>query len=121
MSEMTPPAGDRQLEVFNRFDGDLRAQINSLITDELIEEHRHKPLGQHSDALERVLNYFRRPPHFGLYSRVACHEYQVIALPVPPGGVPEPIDEPVYYDKTEALHAVFLRHVDMLRQHAGGE
>ena len=32
MSEITPPAGDRQLEVFNRFDGDLRAQINSLIT-----------------------------------------------------------------------------------------
>lgn len=121
MSEITLPAGDRQLEVFTRFDADLRARIDSLITDELIEEHRKKPLGQHSDALERVLNYFRRPPHFGLYSRIACAEYQVIALPVTPGGTPEPIDEPVYYDKTEALHAVFLRHVDWLRAQTRGE
>lgn len=121
MSEITPPTGDRQLEVFTRFDADLRARINALITDELIEEHRQKPLGQHSDALERVLNYFRRPPHFGLYSRVACREYQVIALPVTPGGAPEPVDEPVYYDKTEALHAVFLRHVDWLRAQSRGE
>lgn len=121
MSEFTPPTRDRQLEVFTRFDADLRTLIESLITDELIEEHRQKPLGQHSDALERVLNYFRRPPHFGLYSRVACREYQVIALPVAPGSTPAPIDEPVYYDKTEALHAVFLRHVDWLRAQTRGE
>lgn len=121
MAEITPPATDRQLTVFTRFDEELRAHITSLITDELIEEHRQKPLGQHSDSLERVLNYFRRPPHFGLYSRAACREYQVIALPVPPGSVPDPIDEPVYYDKTEALHAVFLRHVDMLRSQKAGD
>lgn len=121
MSETTLPEGDRQLEVLTRFDADLRRQIDALITDELIDEHRRKPLGQHSDALERVLNYFRRPPHFGLYSRVACREYQVIALPVAPGSAPEPVDEPVYYDKSEALHAVFLRHVDWLRAQARGE
>ena len=114
MAGNTPPV-DRQLTVFTRFDEELRAHVKSLLTDELIEEHRRKPLGQHSDALERVLNYFRRPPHFALYSRSACREYQVIALPVTSGSAPEPIDEPVYYDKTEALHAVFLRHVDMLR------
>ncbi len=121
MSEITPSTGDRQLEILSRFDADLRQQIETLVTDELIEEHRLKPLGQHSDALERVLNYFRRPPHFALYSRVACHEYQVIALPVAPGSAPEPIDEPVYYDKSEALHAVFLRHVDWLRAQSRGE
>ena len=56
----------------------------------------------------------RRPPKFGLYSRRACREFQVIALPVTPGEPPEPVDEAVYYDKNEALHAVFLMHVDEL-------
>jgi len=115
MADTTTQPADRQLTVLARFDEGLRSHITSLLNDELIEEHRQKPLGQHSDSLERVLNYFRRPPQFGLYSRKPCREFQVIALPVAPGSLPEPIDATVYHDKNEALHAVFLRHVDTLR------
>lgn len=36
----------------------MRAWLRPLITPELVAEHRRTPLGQHSDNLQRVLNYF---------------------------------------------------------------
>lgn len=114
MAQNTQTPADKQLIYLERFNARLKAHLKTLISDELIEEHRRKPLGQHSDNLERVLNFMRRPPSFGLYSRTACQEYQVIALPVTPGDPPKPIDDIVYRDEKEALHAVFLKHVDKL-------
>lgn len=35
----------------------MLASLRPLITPELAEEHRRSPLGQHGDALQRVLNY----------------------------------------------------------------
>jgi hypothetical protein len=46
---------DRQVLVFEHWDRKQRERIRALVTDELVEEHARKPLGQHSDALERVL------------------------------------------------------------------
>ncbi len=53
---------NRDLLCYARFDARLAAQIARSITPALIEEHRRAPLGAHSDALARVLNYFRRGP-----------------------------------------------------------
>jgi hypothetical protein len=36
----------------------MRASLRPLITQDLVAEHRRTPLGQHSDSLQRVLNYF---------------------------------------------------------------
>ncbi len=116
MSDRTRRITDQQLVALARFDERLRAQLRALLTDDLIAEHRARPLGQHSDALERILNYFRRPPRFGLYSRKTCREYQLIALPVARGSVPAPLDETVYTDKDTALHAVFLKHIELLQE-----
>lgn len=108
---------DKQHLVYARFNAGLRSQIRSLITPALIEEHRRRPLGQGSDALERVKNYFQRPPSYGLYSRLAMREWQVIRLPVVPGQSPQPLDDSVYTDEGAAYHAVFLQHVaDLLAQ-----
>ena len=108
---------DKQHLVYARFNTALRSQIKSLITPALIEEHRLKPLGQTSDALERVKNFFARPPSYGLYSRVAMREWQVIRLPVTPGQPPQPVDAVVHTDQASAYHAVFLRHVaDVMAQ-----
>lgn len=115
MPDSNARPADKQLIALTRFNARLRAHLKSLITDALIEEHRQQPLGQHSDDLERVLNFFRRPPRFGLYSKHACTSYQVIALPVPAGASPEPIDAQVYTDQNAAMHAVFLHHVAALR------
>lgn len=105
---------DRQQLVYARFQTRLASTIRSLITPELIEEHRRCPLGPHGDALARVLNFFRRPPRYGLYSRRAMREWQLIRLPVDPRKAPSPVEDRIYSDPQSAHHAVFLRHVEDL-------
>ena len=120
MSNDTQPA-DRQRIAHARFMETLKAELRRLVTEDLIEEYRRKPLGQHSDALERLLNLFRRAPSYALYSRTPCREYQVIRLPITAGAGPAPIEDTVYTDQNAALHAVFLRHVGDLMREQGGK
>ena len=44
------------------FHAQARASLRPLITPELIAEHRRTPLGQHSESLQRVLNYLGALP-----------------------------------------------------------
>ena len=120
MSNTALPA-DRQLLAYARFVTELKAQLRGLVTEDLIEEHRRRPLGQHSDGLMRLLNLFRRTPAYALYSRTPCREFQVIRLPVLEGADPQPLDDVVYTDQNEALHAVFLRNLDDLMRSAGAK
>ncbi|MGH8595314.1 MAG: hypothetical protein ACREXT_01500 [Gammaproteobacteria bacterium] len=108
---------DKQALVYARFNRNLRAQVQALITPSLIEEHRLQPLGQGSDALERVKNFLSRPPTYGLYSRLPMREWQIIRLPIAPGSKPQPIEDTIYRDEGRAYHAVFLKHLeDLLAQ-----
>ena len=118
MSNTALPA-DRQLLAYARFTEELKAQMRPLITEDLIEEHRRRPLGQHSETLMRLLNMFRRVPAYALYSRTPCVEFQVIRLPVAEGSAPNPIDDIVYTHQNEALHAVFLRNLEDLMRSGG--
>ena len=120
MSNSSVPA-DRQLLAHARFIARLQADLRRLVTEDLIEEYRRQPLGQHSDALERLLNLFRRQPSYALYSRTACREYQVIRLPITAGAPPAPVDDVVYTDQNTALHAVFTRHLEDLMRDNGGK
>ncbi len=120
MNNTALPA-DRQLVVYARFTEELKAQMRPLITEDLIEEHRRRPLGQHSDTLMRLLNMFRRAPAYALYSRTPCREFQVIRLPVSEGSEPMPVDDVVYTDQNEALHAVFLRNLEDLMRSGGAK
>jgi branched-chain amino acid transport system permease protein len=109
---------DRQLQVYADWDAKQRERIKALITDELIEEHRAKPLGQHSDALERVLNYFRRQPLPGKYVIVATEpwkEYKLGVLSGVRGKTAEILDDETFATEEEAMHGVFLRRVRDLR------
>ena len=117
----TTLSADRQQLVYARFVEQQKAQLRPLITEDLIEEHRRRPLGQHSDGLMRLLNLFRRTPAYALYSRTPCLEFQVIRLPVPAGSEPHPIEDIVYTDQNEALHAVFLRNLEDLMRSAGAK
>ena len=117
MSQAPLPA-DRQQLAYARFIEKLTADLRRLVTEDLIEEYRRKPLGQHSNNLERVLNLFRRTPSYALYSRTPCREYQVIRIPITAGAPPTPIDDVVYTDQNAALHAVFVHHLtDLMRGH----
>ncbi len=109
---------DRQLQVYADWDAKQRERIKALITDELIEEHRARPLGQHSDALERVLNYFRRQPQTGKYIVVATEpwqEYKLGVLSGVRGKTTEILDDETFATEEEAMHGVFLRRVRDLR------
>ena len=112
---MSATAGqDRQHQVYAVFNARLKAEIRGLVTPALIEEHRLAPLGPYSDALGRVVNFFRRPPQFGLYSPVPMRQWQIIALPIAPGSDPAPLDDTRYTSEADAIHAVFLRHIAAL-------
>jgi branched-chain amino acid transport system permease protein len=105
---------DRQLQVFESWDRRQRRLVRELITDELIEEHRRDPLGDHSDALRRVLTYFRRQPQAGKYVIVATRpweEYAIAVLSGVRGEAPLLLEDEVFPTEREALHAVFERRV----------
>ena len=106
---------NRDLECYALFDRRLREQITRLITPELIEEHRQHPVGPQSDALARVLNYFRRGPLSGKYAvwaRKSFGPYQIIALTGVRGRPPEVVDERPYATLAEIYHAIFLRRIE---------
>ncbi|MCA3131912.1 MAG: branched-chain amino acid ABC transporter permease [Rhodocyclaceae bacterium] len=108
---------DKQAIYYRRQDKLIRDYLRTLVTDELIEEHRRKPLGQHSEALERVLNYFRRGPVPDKYAVMAIkpfEAYRVVALAGRRGVPPRLVDDRVYPTLEEAYHAVFLRRVNDL-------
>jgi branched-chain amino acid transport system permease protein len=119
MPEEATEIRNKDLIYHQRFQKNLREYLKSLITPELIEEHRRTPLGQHSDALERVLNYFRRAPgedKYSLYEIETGRKYRIIALSGQKGIPPREVDERIYESKNEALHAVFLKRVQELME-----
>jgi branched-chain amino acid transport system permease protein len=59
---------DKDVLYRRRFDKMQRDFLKTLVCEEVIEEHKKKPLGQHSEALERLLLYFRRAPQVDKYA-----------------------------------------------------
>ena len=110
-------ATDRQLDYYAAFDQRMRSHLRTLVSDAVIEEHRQKPLGQHSDALDRLLNYFRRG---GMAGKLGIHQadpavpaYRIVRFSGA-RGQPSVIEDKTYGSLDAAYHAVFLRRVDEL-------
>ena len=117
MAGETAAHHDRDKVYRERFEEQLRAHLRTLITPALIEEYRASPMGQHSDDLERVLNYFRRAPFEGkyvLFELEANRKYKIVTTTAEASGLPQDVDGTVYTDKNDALRAVFLKRVDAL-------
>ncbi len=111
---MSESPGDRELLVYARWQARIASDIRALITDQLIEEHRRKPLGQHSDGLERVLNYFRRAPQAHKYVGICTRPWAEWRIGVLSGvrGVPPTILGDERFTSEDALqHGIFLRRV----------
>jgi branched-chain amino acid transport system permease protein len=102
-----------------RFDKIQRDYLKTLVCDEIIEEHRNKPLGQHSEALERVLLYFRRAP---MVDKYAIHRdrfngsHKIIAFSGERGTSPRLVEDKEYATIQEAYHGVFMRRVNDLME-----
>ena len=108
---------DRDVQVAERYDEWIRPRIRALITDELVAEHERDPVGPHSDALERVLNYFRRRPIADKLA-IVCTEpdraWRVCRLADRPGAAPALVDDEVFDSELAAHHGVFLRRIRTL-------
>lgn len=108
---------NKDLVYFRRFDKMQRDFLKRLITPEIIEEHQQKPLGQHSEALERVLTYFRRQPQLDKYAITVIEPfkaYRLVALSGVRGVAPRLVEDKTYTSPNEAYHALFLRRVQDL-------
>jgi branched-chain amino acid transport system permease protein len=96
-----------------------RDYLKTLISSQIIEEHRRQPLGQHSEALERVLLYFRRAKMDDKYAlhRTGLHgPYKIIAFSGMRGVSPRLVDDREYATLDEAYHGVFMRRVHDLME-----
>lgn len=119
MPEEATEIADKQLIYRRLFDKRLREGLKQSITPDLIAEHRAKPLGQHSDALDRLLNYFRReemPDKYAILrvGPLTAASYRVIAMSGRAGHPPRVVDDKLYPTLNEAYHAVFLLRVNDL-------
>lgn len=117
MAEQEDSAGegeDRDL-VYRAFhDSMQRRFLRTLVCDAVIEEHRRKPMGQHSEPLERLLHHFRTMPMAGKYAvrhDRAHGAFAIVALSGERGVPPRFVDDTRYPTVEEAYHAIFLKRV----------
>lgn len=107
------PVADADVHVRANFDRMTRSFLLSVLSDELIEEYRHKPEGLHSEPLMRLLHWCRTRPLNEQYAVLQAAEggYRVVRLSGQPRVAPAPVDTASYATVREARHAVFLSHI----------
>ena len=108
---------DKDAIYFRRFDKMHREYLKTLVSDEVIAEFNAKPLGQHSEALERLLNYFRRAPQVDKYAVMVVEPfkaYKVVALSGHRGVAPRLVEDKTYPTIEDAHRAVFMRRIQDL-------
>lgn len=91
-----------------------RDYLKEMISPAIIDEHRRQPLGQHSEALERVLLYFRRSKmedKYALHAAGPKGPYKIIAFSGVRSVSPRLVDDREFTTLDEAYHAVFMRRV----------
>jgi branched-chain amino acid transport system permease protein len=102
---------DRDVIVRERFDKLRREFLKSIVTPEVVEEHRRSPLGQHSERLERLLIYFRQRPLEGRYAIKVVEpfkDYRIVALSGHRGVAPRIVEDTVYPSAQDAYHGLFM-------------
>lgn len=114
MSETTDTGPvDADVHVRRNFDRFTRSYLLSVLDDALVEEHRLKPEGHHSEPLTRLLNWCQTRPLQEQYVVVHRRDgrFQVARLTGRPRSGPEPVDEQTHATAREARHAVLLQHI----------
>jgi hypothetical protein len=92
-----------------------RTTIAPLLSAELIEEHRRDPVGRHSPALEKVLDFVRGNPvpdalPLVLLTVVPGREWAIAEYP-PPGEIAPRVRPATYASRAEAEHDIFLERL----------
>jgi hypothetical protein len=93
----------------------LETDVRPRVTQAIVDEHRERPIGKHSDELERVLIYLRKhhlemPGKYILVCTKPHEEWRIATLEgelsVPPKLMPDS-----FRDLYEAEHALFLKRM----------
>ncbi|WP_396433047.1 branched-chain amino acid ABC transporter permease [Limnohabitans sp.] len=103
---------DKNAIALRRHDERLRDELKTLVTPEVLAEHARHPWGQHSEALTRLLHYFRFTAITDKYALLVdkpFQQYRLIALSGQRGVPPRSVDDKTYDTLAQATHAVFLK------------
>lgn len=93
----------------------FETEVKPRITQAIIDEHRERPIGKHSDELQRVLIYLRKN-HLemaGKYNLVCTkphEEYRLVTLAGIPGVPPELLSDS-FPNRSEAEHGLFMKRL----------
>ena len=119
LPEEATETSDKDLIYWRRYDKMQRDYLKKLVSPEIIAEHEYCPLGQHSEALERLLLYFRRAPLDDKYAIIAVEPfkaYRIVALSGHRGVAPRIVEEKTYPSQEAAYHGVFMRRLQDLME-----
>jgi hypothetical protein len=109
---------DKDVHVRNLFDRMTRGYLLSVLSDELIEEHRRGDLGHVSEPLARLLAWCQRRPPGEQYAvkAEADGSFRLIRFAGRRGRPPDYIGDERYATLQAARHGAFLRHVGDLTE-----
>ena len=113
-AEQGAESAEPQSPLRRRYEQTRRRYFKTLISPEIVEEHRRRPLGPHSRELARLLLYLRRAPDAERYAIIAVEPfraYRIAAGGLRDGGARRVPEGEIYGSASEARHGVFLRRV----------
>jgi len=109
---------NKDLEVRDHFDRMTRSYLLSILSDELIEEHKNGDMGHPSEPLSRLLAWCQRRPLTEQYAvrAEADGTFRLISFAGQRGQPPRYFGDERYATLREARHGAFLRHISDLTE-----
>lgn len=109
---------DKDLHVRDHFDRMTRRYLLSILSDDLIDEHRRGNLGHVSEPLARLLAWCQRRPLAEQYAVKAEADgtFKLIRLAGRRGQPPVYLSDERFATLQAARHGAFLRHISDLTE-----
>lgn len=105
---------NRDIIYRNYYDKMQSEFLKTLVSDEILEEYKNNPLGQHSEPLSRLLHFFSSAPQKNKYvikRDDVANMYKIAALSGERGVPPRIIEGKEYKTVEEAYYGVFLQRL----------
>lgn len=109
---------NKDVQVRDHFDRKTRAYLRSVLSNELIEEHRSGDTTHRSEPLARLLAWCQRRPLTEQYALRAESDggFRLVRFAGRRGQAPRYVGDERYATIQEARHAAFLRHISDLTE-----
>lgn len=93
----------------------FEVEVKPRVTQAIVDEHKERPIGKHTDELERVLIYLRKhhlemPGKYNIACTKPHEEYRLVTLSGIPGVPPTLLDD-TFGSRDEAEHGLFLKRL----------